>query len=207
MIVKISVKRLLQYRLFLLRLKELGFKKVFSHYIAEEIGVSSEQVRKDFSLNGIKGYKKAGYDIESALKVLNEIFGRSEVRNVILVGMGNIGRAMIINNKNFRINKFQIIAAFDINPNKRKMINNVPVYKPDELEEIIKKYKVKIAILAVPAISAQIVCNNLVDAGINAIMSFAPIVLKVPKHVSVNNVNLCNELEATTYTAKLILNK
>ena len=202
MTVKRSVKRLLQYRLFLLRLKELGFKRVYSHYIADEIGVSSEQVRKDFSLNGIKGMKKAGYEIVSALEVLNEIFGRSEIRNVILMGLGNLGRAMLHNNKNFLINKFQIIAAFDINPNKRKVIESVPVYKPENLQSVIKKYNVTVAILTVPSISAQLVCNSLVEAGITAILSFAPVVLKVPKHVTVNNVNLCNELEATTFTAK-----
>ena len=204
MTVKKSVKRLLQYRLFLLRLKELGFKRVFSYYIAEEIGVSSEQVRKDFSLNKIKGNKKAGYDIDSALETLNDLFGRSEIRNVILMGLGNLGRAMVYNNKNFLINKFQIVAAFDINPNKRKVIENVSVYKPEELKMIINKYNIKTAILTVPVISAQIVCNDLIEAGITGIMSFVPIVLKVPRHVTVNNINLCNELEATTYTAKKI---
>ena len=204
MTVKKSVKRLLQYRLFLLRLKELGFKSVFSHYIAEEIGVSSEQVRKDFSLNKIKGNKKAGYDIDSTLETLNDLFGRSEIRNVVLMGLGNLGRAMVYNNKNFLINKFQIVAAFDINPNKRKAIENVSVYKPEELQMIINKYNIKTAILTVPVISAQIVCNELIEAGITGIMSFVPIVLKIPRHVTVNNINLCNELEATTYTAKII---
>ncbi len=204
MTVKKSVKRLLQYRLFLLRLKDLGFKSVFSYYIAEEIGVSSEQVRKDFSLNKIKGNKKAGYDIDTTLETLNDLFGRSEIRNVILMGLGNLGRAMIYNNKNFLINKFQIVAAFDINPNKRKAIENVSVYKPEELQMIINKYNIKTAILTVPVISAQIVCNELIEAGITGIMSFVPIVLKVPRHVTVNNINLCNELEATTYTAKII---
>ena len=71
-------------------------------------------------------------------------------------------------------------------------------------KEACKKYKIKTAILTVPAITAQIVCNDLVEAGITGIMSFAPIVLKVPKQISVNNINLCNELEATTYTAKNI---
>jgi redox-sensing transcriptional repressor len=185
-------------------LKELGFKKVFSHYIAEELNISSEQVRKDFSLYGIKGYKKAGYDIDNTLNVLNEIFGRTKTRNVIIMGMGHMGRAMVYNNENFRKNKFQIVAAFDINPTKRKTLLNVPVYKPEELNTIVKMFEVKTAIITVPAISAQLVCNNLVEAGITGIMSFVPIVLKVPPHVAVNNVNLCNELEATSYTAMTI---
>ena len=204
MIVKKSIKRLLQYRLFLLRLQELGFDKVFSHYIAEEIGISSEQVRKDFSQYGIKGYKKAGYNVNASLNLLNEIFGRSKERNVIVMGMGHMGRAMVYNYDNFLKNKFKIVAGFDINPIKRKTIFNVPVYKPDELNTIVKMFEVKTAIITVPSLSAQVVCNNLIDAGITGIMSFVPIVLKVPPHVAVNNINLCNELEATSYSAKTI---
>lgn len=202
MIVKKSVKRLLQYRLIVLRLQELGFDNVFSHHIAKEVGVSPEQVRKDFSFYGIKGYKKAGYNINDALDVFNESFGRNEVRNIIVMGMGNLGRAMVLNNKNFICNKFSIVAAFDINPVKRKNIFSIPVYNPDELQSIINKFNVKTAILTVPNISAQIVCDSLVQAGINAIMSFPPIVLKVPENVTVNYVNLCNELEAVAFTAK-----
>ena len=122
------------------------------------------------------------------------------------MGMGNLGRAMVLNNKNFICNKFNIVAAFDINPIKRKNIFSIPVYNPDELQSIINKYNVKTAILTVPNISAQIVCDSLVQAGINAIMSFPPIVLKVPDNVTVNYVNLCNELEATAFTAKSKIN-
>ncbi len=201
MTVKNSVKRLLQYRLFVLRLQELGFDNVFSHHIAKEVGVSPEQVRKDFSLYGIKGYKKAGYNINNALEVFNESFGRTEIRNIIVMGMGYLGRAMVLNNKSFISNKFRIVAAFDINPAKRKKFFSIPVYSPDELQSIINLHKVKTAILTVPIISAQIVCNSLVQEGINGIMSFAPVVLTVPEHVAVNYVNLCNELEATSFTA------
>ena len=120
------------------------------------------------------------------------------------MGMGYIGRAMIQNNESFLKNKLYITAAFDINPVKQKVFRNVPVHHPEKLTKIVEEYKVITAILAVPSISAQLVCNELVAAGVKGIMSFAPVVLKVPDDVAINNVNLCNELESTVYFSKLL---
>lgn len=205
MTIKTSIKRLLHYRMFLIRQKEMGFENVYSHYIAQEVNVSSEQVRKDFSLNGIKGHKKAGYNIDEALLVFHELFGRHEVRNVVIVGMGNMGRALAMNNKNFIKNDFLIVAGFDINPSKRKNVFDIPVLPLEELNFVVDKFKVKTAIITVSSISAQIVCNKLIESGVTGIMNFTPVVLKVPQYVIVNSVNLCNELEATSYSAMLNL--
>lgn len=189
---------MLQYRLCLIKLRKLGFIKVFSYTLGEEAGVSAEQVRKDFSQYGIRGNKKAGYDINDLMVSINEIFQRKEPQNVILFGIGNIGKALI-NYENFRKNNIQIIAGFDIDPSKinKKLI--VPIYHPDQLDQVIHEFQVKVAILAVPELSAQEVCNTLVDRGIIGILNFSPSVLKVPEHVIVNNVNLGNELEGLIY--------
>ncbi|MFH0760453.1 MAG: winged-helix domain-containing protein, partial [Bacteroidota bacterium] len=119
MLVKTHIRRLLIYRLCLIRFKELGFKKVYSYNLGLEAGVSAEQVRKDFSQCGIGGNKKAGYDIESLLISLNEKFNLDEVRNIILIGMGNMGKALTHYNDHYIGTNVFIVAAFDIDPAKQ----------------------------------------------------------------------------------------
>ncbi|OGU60749.1 MAG: hypothetical protein A2V66_08895 [Ignavibacteria bacterium RBG_13_36_8] len=198
MTVKTNIKRLLQYRFCLSRLKELGFTKVFSYTLSEEAGVSPEQVRKDFSQFGIKGNKKAGYDIDTLIITLDNIFISTEPQNVILVGMGNIGKALS-QYKGFKQGNMNIIAAFDMDPSKQVKSFGIPVYPVELIPEIVEKHKVQVAIIAVPALSAQYTCDNLIINGIKGIMNFAPVILKVPKGVIVNNVNLSNELQSIVH--------
>ena len=198
MIVKSNIKRLLQYRFCLNRLKELGFEKVFSYTLSEEAGVSPEQVRKDFSHFGIKGNKKAGYDIDSLIDTLDDIFISHENQNVILVGMGNIGKALS-QYRGFKQSNMNILAAFDIDPSKQVKSFGIPVYPLEMMPEIIQKNKVEVAIIAVPTLSAQYICDNLIAQGIKGIMNFAPVILKVPKGILVNNINLSNELQSIVH--------
>ncbi|MFC2136845.1 redox-sensing transcriptional repressor Rex [Bacteroidota bacterium] len=193
-----SINRLLQYRTCLNKFKTLGFNKVFSYNLGEEIGVTPEQVRKDFSLFNIKGHKKGGYDINELLFTINKLFKSNQSQQIIVVGMGNIGQALT-QYMNYDESYIQIIAAFDINPVKLKMKFSIPVHPLSELEEYVKKEKIKIAVLAVPEIAAQEMCNKLIETGINGILNFTPIVLKVPDNVIVSNVNLQNEIEELIY--------
>ena len=199
--IKKNIKRLLLYRLCLLKFKEMGFKKVFSYNLGHEAGVSAEQIRKDFSHFGIKGNKKGGYELEHLLDKLNYIFKRNEQQRVIILGMGNMGRALSHNDCGFTEQKQYIVAGFDIDPVKIKKTYNIPVYHMNRLSEIINENDIKIAILAVPSISAQEVCTKLVESGIKGIMNFSPVLLQVPDSVTVNNVNLCDELEWVMYMA------
>jgi redox-sensing transcriptional repressor len=105
-------------------------------------------------------------------------------------------------NSDFEINNMEIVAGFDINPNKLKKKLNIPLYNIDKLDEIVKAHEVTSAIISVQAVAAQQVCSKLVSLNIKAIMNFAPIILKVPDDVIVNNVNLCNELISTIYLAE-----
>ncbi len=198
---KREIERLLKYRMCLIRLQDLGFENVFSYYLAEEIGISSEQIRKDLSNFKIKGKKRSGYNIEKLITDIEAIIGKDSSRNIIIVGMGNIGTA-IAHNKDFINNNIEIVAGFDINPNKLKVKNIIPVFHIDKLDEIIKSYKVSSAIIAVQAISAQQVCDKLVSLNIKAVLNFAPTILKTPEDVIVNNVNLCNELMSVIYLAE-----
>ncbi len=201
MIIKKNVKRLLLYRLCLIKFREMGLKKVYSYSLGKEAGITAEQVRKDFSHFGIRGKKKGGYDVDDLIDRMNIIFQRNELQKVIIIGIGNIGRALSHYVCGFGERRQYIIAGFDIDPVKTRKTFDIPVYPNNMLEEFIKSNKVKIAIISVPAISAQEVCNRLVHAGIKGIMNFAPVILQVPKDVIVNNINLCDELESVIYTA------
>jgi len=192
------LKRFLLYRLVLIKFQKLGFIKVFSYNLGKEAGFKAEQVRKDFSLAGIKGSRRGGYDIVNVLESINKLFKKDGERLVILVGIGNIGQALI-NYVEFKESNIKIVAGFDLDPSKYTRKNVIPVYPPDRIQEITRKYAIKTAIIAVPEASGQEVCNQLVTAGIQGILNFSPVVLHVPENIIVNYVNIRNELESLFY--------
>jgi len=197
-VIKNSLKRIFIYRSCLVRLKTMGVDRVFSYTLANETGVTSDQVRKDFSEFGIKGNKRGGYEINDLLNKMGKIFYRNKDHNIILIGMGNMGQALSKYNK-FVQRNMNIVATFDIDPFKHKMRSSIPVYPMSRLKEIIDRFRVRVAILAVPEISAQEVSDELISLGIRGIVNFAPVLLKVPSDVVINNVNLCDELESVIY--------
>ncbi len=198
MISLVQTKRLLSYRMALLRLQKMGLKKAYSHVLAGETGVSAVLIRKDFSRCGIKGRRRGGYDIQELLDELKKLFGREKEQNVILVGLGNIGSALI-KYEGYRQSNMNLVAAFDIDSSKRTRRYSVPVYSPDNLKDVIDTFDVSLAILAVPEFSAQETCNYLVENGIRGILNFAPVLLKTPGHVLVNNINIMIEMERLMY--------
>ena len=197
-IIKNNLKRIFLYRASLVRLRQMGVEKVFSYTLANETGVTSDQVRKDFSDFNIKGNKRGGYDINELLEVMEKIFHRNKDNNIVLIGMGNMGLALSKYSK-FSQRHMNIVGTFDIDPFKHKIRSGIPVYPMSRLTEIIERFRVKVAILAVPEISAQEVADELIRHGITGIMNFAPVLLKVPPDVIINNVNLCDELESVIY--------
>lgn len=197
-IIKNSLKRIFLYRACLLRLKLMGVEKVFSYTLANETGVTSDQVRKDFSEFDIKGNKRGGYNINELLDKMEKLFHRNKDNNIVLIGMGNMGLALSKYSK-FVQRNMNIVATFDIDPFKQKIRSGIPVYSMNRLEEIINRFNVKVAIIAVPEISAQEVTDELIRQGIKGIMNFAPVLLKVPPDIIINNVNLCDELESVIY--------
>jgi redox-sensing transcriptional repressor len=112
--------------------------------------------------------------------------------------MGNMGLALSKYGK-FVQRHMNIVATFDIDPFKQKMRSGIPVYSMSRLKEIMDRFSVYVAILAVPEISAQEVADELIRNGIKGIVNFAPVLLKVPPDVIINNVNLCDELESVIY--------
>ncbi|MDZ7635827.1 MAG: redox-sensing transcriptional repressor Rex [Bacteroidales bacterium] len=197
--VKNSLRRIFLYHGLLTRLNTMGVSRVFSHTIAAGAGVSPEQVRKDFSEYGIKGNRRGGYLTESLLREMEELFNRDRITNVILLGMGNLGLALS-KYERFIQRGINIVATFDIDPYKQKIRADTHVYPPQRLQEIIDRFRVTVAIVAVPGISAQEVCDELVSMGIRGIVNFSPALLKVPVYVVVNNVNLSDEIESVIWS-------
>jgi redox-sensing transcriptional repressor len=196
--VKNSLKRIFLYRACLMRLKLMGVDRVFSYTLADETGVTAEQVRKDFSEFGIRGNKRGGYDIHELLDNMEKIFHRNKDNNIVLIGMGNLGLALSKYGR-FVQRNMNIVATFDIDPFKHKIRSGMPVYTMSRLKEIIDRFSVRIAIIAVPEISAQGVVDELIRHGITGIVNFAPVLLKAPPEVIINHVNLCDELESVIY--------
>jgi len=193
-----SLRRILLYRGTLLRLQALGVKRVYSYTLGKETGISAEQVRKDFSEYRIKGNQRGGYLVDELIREMEYIFYGNGTQNIIVVGRGNIGSSLS-NYSNFIQRQINIVATFDIDPSKQRLRSDIPVYTMDRLEEIIKRFSVRTAIIAVPDMAAQEVCRQLVRYGIDGIINFAPVILKVPNHIIVNNVNLSDEIESVIY--------
>ena len=176
----------------------MGVERVYSYTLAIETGVTSDQVRKDFSEFKITGNKRGGYNIDELLEKMESIFHRNQDHNIVLIGMGNMGLALSKYSR-FVQRNMNIVATFDIDPFKQKQRSDIPVYSMNRLKEIIERFRVKVAIIAVPEISAQEVADELVRHGIKGIVNFAPVLLRMPPDVVINNVNLCDELESVIY--------
>jgi redox-sensing transcriptional repressor len=192
------ILRLSHYKSALTRFKALGFVKIFSEYLAEAVGATSAQVRKDFSLFGISGNKRGGYKIDDLLQKLNTILGKNEIQKVVLVGAGHLGSALL-KYRNFEQEGIKILAAFDIDPAKQLQKSHTPIFPLDQMVKFIEANRVKIAILSVPEIAAQQTLDMLVGAGIRGVLNFAPIDLKTPSDCIISNVNLAVELENLIY--------
>lgn len=190
--------RISRYKNALNRLKALGFVKVFSSNLADAAGVTSSQVRKDFSLFGITGNRRGGYQVEELIVKIRGILGKDELQKVVLVGVGNIGKALL-QYKGFESGGIKIIAGFDIDPAKYTKDAEVPVFPLDDFREFVQEHHVKIGILAVPDVAAHHISEIMISAGIKGILNFAPIQLRTDGGVIVSNINLEVELENLIY--------
>lgn len=192
------ISRFSQYRKALLRFQELGLIKVFSDALGEAVGVTSAQVRKDFSLYGISGNKRGGYQVQDLLNELQSILGKDKENQVVVVGIGNLGRALV-QYTGFEKEGIKIVAGFDIDPAKVNKRNRIPVYHLDEFRRYVCENGIHIGVLAVPDAAAQTVCDVMVESDIRGILNFAPIRLIAPEDVVINNVYLQMELENVIY--------
>ncbi|MBV9491443.1 MAG: redox-sensing transcriptional repressor Rex [Verrucomicrobia bacterium] len=194
-----AVYRLSLYFRILERLHQNEIETVSSETLARAAGVKPTQLRKDLTYFGQFGTRGLGYNVDALLSQLTSVLRTARFQPVILVGAGNLGSALL-RYDGFAKEGFEIIRAFDIRPEGAKCAQSkVGIYPIGQMTGFVRENGIKLAILTVPAIAAQSVSNQLVDAGIQAILNFAPIILQVPDHVVVNNVNLAIELENLSY--------
>ena len=195
---KSSINRLSRYKNSLYRMRHLGFVKVFSDNLADAVGVTAAQVRKDFSLFGLTGNKRGGYQVENLIEKLNALLGKNQLQKVIIVGLGKIGAALM-NYSGFEKEGIRIVAAFEIDPVLFDRQGEVPVLPLDELKAFVKEHEIRIGIIATPDNAAQQVLEMLVEAGIKGVLNFAPIRLRVPAACVIQSVDLGRELEKIIY--------
>jgi len=194
-----TIYRLSVYLRCLARLRDNNIQTVSSEALAKVAGVKPTQLRKDLAYFGQFGTRGLGYDVSELSRMIADELGTTSLQPVILVGVGNLGLALL-SYRGFEKEGFEILAAFDAEPRRRrdKKVSQ-PILGMDELREFIQRHRVKMAILSVPAVAAQTVANELIQAGIVGILNFSPIVLSVPEEIMVNNVNLAIELENLSY--------
>lgn len=195
------IKRLYQYRQALYRLRKLGFVRIYSDDLAEAIGVTAVQVRKDFSLFAISGNKRGGYAVIELINQLNTKLGKNETQKAVLAGAGNIGRALM-QYTGFSQEGISVVAAFDIDPLRHDRQSPIPVLPIDEMKSFAEREQIITGIIAVPVAAAQQVMDTMVAAGIKGVLNFAPVVLKAPDDVFVDGINLVLELETVHYFAQ-----
>ena len=196
-----SIFRLSIYQRCLERLKKNGLETVSSEVLAKAAGVKPTQLRKDLTYFGQFGTRGLGYNVETLSATINEVLGTNSLQPVVLIGVGNLGAALL-RYQGFQKEGFELRAAFDSDPERCKSIqkkSSIPVFRVAEMKEFVKANAVKMAIMAVPANVAQEVANELVDAGVQAILNFSPTVLQVPDNVMVHAVDLALALEHLSY--------
>ncbi|MBU1044020.1 MAG: redox-sensing transcriptional repressor Rex [Candidatus Omnitrophica bacterium] len=166
--------------------------------IARECRLDPILVRKDIASTGVVGQARCGFPIDKLIEAVEIFLGWRGGKDAFLVGVGHLGAALLKYEK-FQEHGLMIIAAFDIDKQKTKQkIGNIPVFLISKLPDLAKRMRVPIGIITVNADTAQDIADIMVDAGIKAIWNFAPIVLKVPESILVENVSLSASLGVLT---------
>ena len=196
---EMTVRRLSVYTRCLQQLEEDGVKTVSSQELAERFNFNSAQVRKDLAYFGEFGVRGIGYYVSGLKAELQKILGLDREWQVALVGLGNLGSALF-HYKGFARQGFRISVIFDDDPAKvGKTEDDVPILPLRDLAREVKARNLQIAIVAVPAESAQAVTTLIAAAGIKAILNFAPGRLRAAKDVRLKNVDLSIELESLSF--------
>jgi redox-sensing transcriptional repressor len=196
---KAVVSRLSLYLRELLHLVRDGQTTTNSSNLGKILGFTDAQVRKDLAYFGHFGYPGIGYRCDELIAAIKRILGTDRGWPVAIVGTGNLGRALL-GYRGFGQQNFRIEAAFDVDPNKvGAVIGGVPIFHLDQLDDIIRQMRIKLAMIVVPAPAAQAVADRLVQAGVAGIVNFAPVTLNLPAGVNHVGVDLAIELEQLSF--------
>jgi redox-sensing transcriptional repressor len=195
-----TITRLSIYSRYLEALAQEGVKIIASDKLAEKCGVNPAQIRKDLAYFGEFGIRGVGYFVKELLFEIKRILGLNKIWKMALVGIGNLGSALMAH-QNFIRQGYEFAAVFDVDPAKvgRRLPSGQIIHHLDDLPQVVKEQSIEIGVVATPADKAQDVAQRLVDAGIKAILNFAPTQLQVTEGMSVENVDFTVKLDNLAY--------
>lgn len=197
-----TIGRLSLYRRLLQQEWDRGVMNIFSHQLAAIAGVTAAQIRRDLTYIGYYGNPRLGYGVRELRESIESFLNPSGVERLALVGVGNLGRAILAYFSG-RHRKLSIVAAFDNDATKiGRVIQGCRVYGMDELPEVVRENRIEAAIIAVPAPNAQAVADVLTMAGVTGILNFAPASLRVGRNVYVEHNDLTMAVEKVAYFAR-----
>lgn len=193
------IKRLPRYYRYLGDLLDNGITRISSKDLSKRMNVTASQIRQDLNNFGCFGQQGYGYNVELLYEEIKKILGIDKQYNLIIIGAGNIGQALV-NYVNFQKRGFNFIAMFDINPRLIGMtIRGIEIYDIDTLEDFLKKNNVDIVVLTLPKNNAVKVSKIIIDCGIRGIWNFSHVDLKTPPDVVVENIHLTDSMMTLSY--------
>jgi redox-sensing transcriptional repressor len=194
-----AVARLAVYLRVLSGMKEQGIGTVSSEELSVAAGVNSAKLRKDLSYIGTYGTRGVGYEVEVLIDQIERVLGLTREQSVAVVGIGNLGHALA-NYGGFPGRGFPVTALFDVDPDLMGVpVGGIPVHHIDDIPAVCVAKEITIGVIATPPAAAQKVCDRLVQAGVECILNFAPVVLQVPETVEVRKVDLAVELQILSF--------
>jgi redox-sensing transcriptional repressor len=197
-----TVERLSKYRRVLLTTFRNGKEHIFSHEIAGLLHITPVQVRRDLMLIGYTGTLRKGYEVKELIDKIGVILDSEEGQKVAVAGLGNLGRALIRYFKGKRT-KLDIVASFDINPEKiGTTYQGVPCYDSGKIKEIIGRDKIDIVILTVPVDESKHVAEQCIEAGIKGILNYTSKAINVPHGVYLEEYDMVTSLEKVAFFSK-----
>lgn len=197
-----TVARLSLYRRILTDCAARGVRSIYSHELAQALQITATQVRRDLMVVGFSGSPNKGYDVEALLGSIRTMLDRAGGEQVALVGVGNLGRA-ILSYFQGRYANLNVAAAFDQDPALHgRLIHGLTIQPMAKLGEMVAANGIRTAILTVPAGEAQRVAEELIRVGIRGILNFAPLTLRVPEHIYIRTVDIAMKLETVAFFAR-----
>jgi redox-sensing transcriptional repressor len=194
-----TVARLPAYRQALVDADAAGQRILPSAELAAAVGGNPDQVRKDLSFLATRGIRGVGYEVAPLVDELSRILGLTEERNVVLVGAGNLGRALAAYD-GFTPRGFRLVAVLDVDPAVLGgEVGGLVVTHLDGLADVVRRLEVALGVVAVPGAAAQGVVDLMVAAGLDAVLNFAPVHVRAPEHVAVRSVDLSTELQMLSF--------
>jgi len=197
-----TIGRLSLYRRLLLDLSAGGMKQIYSHQLASAAVATPAQVRRDLMTIGFTGSPRKGYAVEELIGAVNAVLAQSVETSVALVGVGNLGRAILAYYTN-RQPWARFVAAFDRDPDKvNRIIHGCRVHSFEQVEEVLGREGIRAAVIAVPAAEAQRVADRLALAGVRSFLNFAPVRLHLPTGAYVDDMDMTTALDRVAYYAR-----